>query len=362
MAFGLSKILSSLKTPAATGPRKVVGIDFGSSSVKVVEIELRDDVLTLNTYGELQLGPYAEGGLGSVVSLNKDKRIEALVDIFRESGVTAKEAVFALPLVDSFVTIMSLPAKKDEDIATKVPIEARKYIPVPMNDVALEWTELPSQEEGEALTREILLAAIQNDGLAEMHELMNAVQMMQQPFEIELFSTVRATTREDDSALAIIDVGALMSKLYIVEGGYLRRIHRVRAGGSHVTESIADFAKVTFDEAENMKRNFDGTEENAADIKKIAGKVFDHSFQEFKRVIQQHEARTGKTLQRVVLTGGGSLFHDFASYAGYILDRQIESYNPFDKVAYPAFMEDTLTEISPSFVTALGAALRTFEL
>jgi cell division ATPase FtsA len=75
-----------------------------------------------------------------------------------------------------------------------------------------------------------------------------------------------------------------------------------------------------------------------------------------------HEARSGTHIDRVVLTGGSSLFHDFSSYAGYVLDREVVLGNPFTKVAYPAFMEDKLKEIGPIFATAVGAALRTFEL
>jgi type IV pilus assembly protein PilM len=361
MVFGLKNIFTSLKGNTTIRPTKVVGIDFGSSSVKVVEINLREDVLALSTYGELQLGPYAESGLGSAVKLPVEKRIQALVDIMRESGVDTKDGVMALPLSDSFVTVMSLTAKKEENISTRVPVEARKYIPVPLNDIKLEWSEIPQGENEQALTREVLLAAIQNEAFADMKTLLNAVQMATQPFEIELFSTLRATTRDTDESIAVIDVGAQMSKLYIAQEGFLRRIHRVRAGGMHATEALAKDLGISFEDAENKKRNYTANGKDSVEIKKVMSNAFDRPFQEFKRVIMQHEARTGKPITRVVLTGGSALFYDFASYASYMLDRETELTNPFSKVAYPAFMEDQLKSIGPIFATAVGAALRTFE-
>jgi type IV pilus assembly protein PilM len=361
MAIDLKNIFSSLKKGAEARPSKVVGIDFGTSSVKVVEVELRDAVLALTTYGELQTGPYVGASLGSVSVLPAEKRIEALVDIMREAGVEAKSGALALPLAQSFVTVMELSAKKGEDITPRVPVEARKYIPVPITDVVLEWTEIPHDGEAEALSREILLAAIQNEGLSEMKALLGAVQMATQPFEIELFSTLRSLTKEDDTSLVVIDVGAHMSKLYISKDGFLRRIHRVRAGGVNATEAIAHVLSLSFEDAENAKRNYTPTHPSAQAIKQAYLSVFERPFQEFKRVISQYETRTGERVGRVVITGGSALFNDFILYTSYMLDHETELATPFNKIAYPAFMEDMLTEIGPIFAPALGAALRSFE-
>jgi type IV pilus assembly protein PilM len=364
MAFDLKKVFSALNSSAPSKPSKVLGIDFGSSSIKVVEVELKDQVLTLNTYGELQLGPYAETEMGRVVKLPVSKRTEALIDIMRESAISAKNGVLSLALADSFVTIMTLPADEKEDIAPRVPVEARKYIPVPLADVALEWSELPRSDEknkkGE--DREVLLAAIQNEALTEDRILMDSIQMVSQPSEIELFSTLRAVTATNDLTIAVIDVGAQMSKLYVAEEGFLRRIHRVRAGGAQATEGLSKLLSIPFVEAEDLKRNFTPNMPQAADVKKVMTSNFDRAFQEFKRVISQHELKTGVPVSRIVLTGGSAAFYDFAAYVSYAFDREVELANPFKKVAYPAFMEDTLKELGPTFATALGAALRPFEL
>jgi type IV pilus assembly protein PilM len=365
MSFDFKTIFSSLKKVPTLQTAKVVGIDFGSSSIKVVEIESKEGVLTLTTYGELQLAPYGEGqNLGSAVKLPLRKRVEAIVDVMRESGVTAKNAVLALPLADSFVTVMSLPAGATEDISPRVNVEARKYIPVPLTDVALEWSEIPQSEKdgAPALTREVLLVAIQNNALADMQSILNSIEMISKPSEIELFSTLRAVTSDTDTSLAVIDVGAQTSKLYVAEGGFLQRIHRVQTGGSSVTSAIANALKISFEDAENIKRNYEPTSQHAPVIKKTVTDTFERTLQEFKRVIGQHELRTGVPIARVTLTGGSSLFPEFRALASYALDREVTVSNPFTKIAYPAFMEDTLNDISPIFSVALGAALRQFEV
>lgn len=361
MNFDFKKVFSELKkSPIVQHPR-VVGIDFGSSSLKVVEVESRDGVITLTTYGELQLGPYGESSLGNSVKLTPEKRVEAIVDVLRESSVTAKDAVYAMQLGGSFVTIISLPAKENEDIAPRVNVEARKYIPVPIADVALEWSEIPQRDDASVASREVLLVAIQNESLTEMKSLLDSISMTSKPSEIEMFSTLRAVTREKDSSVAIIDIGASMSKLYIAQDGFLQRIHKVPKGGAYATERLAQELNVSFEAAENIKRNYPEQSEYAPVIKKIMSDTFERTFQEFQRAINQYELRTGSPVSRVTLTGGSALYAEFQSNASMVFSRDVETTNPFAKVAYPAFMEDTLKKIAPVFTVALGAALRTFE-
>ena len=331
MTFDFKKVFSSLQTKKVLPLSKVVGIDFGSSSVKVVELEKRDDVIALATYGELQLGPYGETGMGSAVKLPIQKRIEAVVDVLRESGVTAKDCVFALPLSDSFVTMMSLPANAEEDIAPRVTVEARKYIPIPINDVTLEWTEIPQVGEAEALSREVLLVAIQNQSLSDIKMVLDAIGMISKPAEIELFSVLRSATKETDTSIAVIDLGASVSKLYIAQGGFLRRLHRVQFGGAFATTSIATQLQISFDEAENLKRNYSPQHPSAEVVKKSVEQTFERSFQEFKRVIGQYELRSGTPVGRIVLTGGGAAFTGAQQYSTYVFDREVEIINPFTR-------------------------------
>jgi type IV pilus assembly protein PilM len=364
MAFALNKIFSQLKQlkkEPVVSVKGVTGIDFGASSVKIVDVQLLDEVLTLKTYGELQLGPYLQQDLGASVDLPIAKRIEALIDVIREAEAGARNGVLALPLSGSFVTIIPIEAKKQEDISSRVPVEARKYIPVPITDVQLEWTEVTAAQHQEGDPRDVLIAAIQNETITEMNALMSAIQLVSQPAEIEIFSALRALAKAEDTSIAIIDIGARTSKLYIANNGIVHRIHRVQVGGSNATAAIAARLNISFSDAEKKKRLYAPEDSNAEEIKKTMAQTFDRVFEEFKRVISQYEMHSGAPIPRIVLTGGASTFYDFLPYAQYHLDHAVERANPFTKVAYPAFLEDTIAEIGPLFSVALGAALRPFE-
>lgn len=360
----ISNIFSSFqeKQNASNG---VVGIDIGSSSMKVIELQERKGVITLTTYGEIQLGPYVGKNIGESVTLDSKQEQEALIDVIRESAVRARNAVFAMPLSSSFVTNVTINADPDADLTAMVRAEARKVIPASLSEVTLDWAEVEvSKTEAKANknnNRNILIAAIQNSALERFKVLMQFAGLNQPPTEIECFSTIRSLYSTDEQNIAIIDIGAVSSKLYIIRKGLLMRMYRIRAGGSIATKEIAEALKVNFETAEEIKFAADKNASNFTELKRAHNASYDRPFREFNQVLREYEQRMGVTFNSVYLSGGGSLFPGTDSHLKSVLNRPIIMSNPFSKVAYPAFMEDTIRAIGPSFTVALGAAMRVFE-
>lgn len=357
----LSKIFSSFGTSQRSRTNRAVGIDIGSSSVKVVELEERENILTLTTYGETQLGPYGGKSVGESVIFDAQKEQQALVDVFRESAVKAERAVLAIPLSSSFVTIMSLEGAPEEDLEPRIRVEARKYIPTQISEVTLDWAEVASGAGEGSQTRDILVAAIQNDALKRFGALTEFVGLPQSPSEIECFSAIRALSSDSEEHTAIIDVGAVSTKLYIVRQGLLQRMHRHRAGGSLATKRMAEVLENTFDEAEIIKRTITPNTPKYADIERAHRSIYERALGEFRHVIDDYEKDQGIQLSKIYLSGGGALFPSFPAQVGEVLQKNITLASPFAKVAYPAFMEDLTRIIGPGFTVALGAALRAFD-
>lgn len=360
---GLKDIFSSLQ--AGGSPSKVVGIDIGSSSIKVVELEDKAGVVTLSTYGEIQLGPYAAKQIGESVTLDAKQEQEALVDVIRESAVTARAAVFAMPLSSSFVTNVSIEADADADLSSLVRIEARKVIPASLSEVTLDWAEVEvtkaEAEQNDTSRRNVLIAAIQNSALERFKVLMQFAGLTEPPTEIECFSTIRGLYGNGEKDIAIIDIGSSSAKLYIARKGLLMRMHRLRAGGAIATQRIADVLEIDFEAAEELKYHADPTDARFPDVKRAHHSSYDRAFREFRQVLREYERKTGVEFEQVYLTGGGALFPGTDALLKEAMQKEVVCANPFTKVAYPAFMEDAMRTIGPSFTVALGAALRSFE-
>lgn len=356
----LSAFLSSL-SPNGGDANRVVGVDIGSSSIKVVEVHNNDNVLTLSTYGELQLGPYANQSVGEATILDQKQEQQAFVDILRESAIKAKSAVFAMPLSSSFVTTIHFEAEPSADLSPRVRIEARKYIPVPITEVTLDWAEIGSEADRKKKQRDVLVAAIQNDALARFKVLMQFGNLGQPPTEIECFSGIRAAYNQEEKHIAVIDIGATSSKMYVAKNGLLQRMHRVRAGGALATKRILEANEISFEAAEMRKRSVTREDKEFYDIQRAHNSVYERPFLEFRQVIKEYEEMVGAPLAAVYLAGGGALFPTMKQFVADTLSQEVRFVNPFTKVAYPAFMEDVISELGPTFHIALGAALRSFE-
>lgn len=363
-----SKIFSlNKKDKQITKPSRVVGIDMGSSAIKVVELEERSGIVTLVNYGELQTAPYAERSVGESVTLDPSSTQEALLELYQAAAIKAKSAVFAMPLSSSFVTVINLPVgpDDDDDLSARIRVEARKYIPLPMNKVTLDWLDLgilqSSESDSEIVEKEILVAAIQNTALQQSKEILDMAGFHNTPTEIECFSTIRAMYKENLDYSAVIDIGAVYSKLYILKNGVIQRIHRARGGGALATAQFAAEKDITFVKAEDIKKLLDPKNEDYISYKKNYHKQLERVMKEFAKVISDYQKTTNSNISLVELTGGGALFPKLTSYISDSLQIQTILSTPFNQVAYPAFMEDTLNNIGPTFTVALGAALRTFE-
>jgi Tfp pilus assembly PilM family ATPase len=119
--------------------------------------------------------------------------------------------------------------------------------------------------------------------------------------------------------------------------------------------------QLSFADAEALKRSVTPTDADYGWVQKLSHVTFGRTIKEFHQVIEEYQTRSGFEVTDVIITGGGAVGFGIDALISQELGRKVTITNPFSKVAYPAFMEDTLTVIGPIFAPALGAALRQFE-
>jgi type IV pilus assembly protein PilM len=141
------KILDSFSSMGVSSSESALGIDIGTSAIKIVEIKKKNGKAMLETYGAISLGPYQDLKSGAVTNLTEDKIIQALKEVLKQSGTTNKNVALSVPVQSSLIFEMDLPVNVTEkDVAAIVTTEARKYIPVPINEVTLDYFEIPKKE------------------------------------------------------------------------------------------------------------------------------------------------------------------------------------------------------------------------
>ncbi|HEY4473981.1 MAG TPA: type IV pilus assembly protein PilM [Candidatus Paceibacterota bacterium] len=368
MAFSLgslAEVFSKLtRSFTAKSGKSVIGIDIGLSSIKVVQVSEQKGGAVLETYGELALGPYANAEVGQAVNLPAEKISEALVDLFREANITSRTGGVAIPLSASLITVITLPTRNESDLASMIPIEARKYIPVPVSEVSLDWFVIPETERKflranasgrPSNSTDALLVAIRNDTLTKFSAVMKAAAVTAQFYEVEPFSMARVAYEHTTSPAMLIDLGASSTRIYIVEFGIIEVSHTVNRGAQDLTLALERSGGITFAEAESQKRTR-GAIGNEAGIAAL-----EFIFSEARRIFLTYQRKEGKSVSHVVLVGGGAGLKGITEIASKFFDARVSLGSPFDKVATPVFIGDVLKSAGPSFSSAIGLALRALQ-
>lgn len=355
----------------------VLGIDIGSSSIKVVQIRRRAGQAVLETYGELALGPYAGFEIGRATHLGADKLSEALNDVLRESNSTTKKCGIAIPLTSSLVSLIEMPSVPSSQLAQMIPLEARKYIPVPVSEITLDWWVIPPDESKNPSPQivgaqpgspaympitpkiDVLVVAIHNEAINKYQDIVRKTGVDSSFFEIEIFSTMRATLEEENATCMIFDFGAASTKLYIIDRGVVRTSHTINRGSQDITLAMSRALNVPIADAEDIKRNFGlNYKSDGANVPQVMSASLNFIFSEANRVLLSFEKRYNKPISSVILTGGGVNLKGFYEMAQSSFQTPVILANPFAKLQAPAFLDPVLKGAGPEFAVAIGVALR----
>ena len=368
----IPRVFSFLKR----GKHSVVGIDIGSSAVKVVQVRQEKGVAVLETYGSLAIGPYVENTeIGQHANVGEEVLHTVLSALLQEAKITASLACVSIPFHSSLISLIEVPALSDEKIAQTIPFEAKRYIPVPLEDVSLDWFVVPQAllrrddapifeddiaPVAESEKRKVLLIAIHNHELIKHKNILGKTNLNTQYFEIEIFSTLRSSVYDGGLPVIIIDIGARSTKLYVVEHGIILRSFFVNQGGQNISQAIARAEDISFKEAEHKKREFGFTIEDK-EVRHAMSLIIDEIFTEANNAIVDFEQRYRQAISKIVLTGGGASMKGLLEEVKAKTKISVEIANPFSRLRHPALLSETLKESGSEFSVAVGAALRALE-
>jgi len=371
MSFFTSNIFSQQDS-------SVIGIDIGSSSLKVVQIKKERGKAILQTYGELGLGPYNKLAIGQIATLAPDQYASVILDLLKEANISSIKGGISIPLKLSLISIIDIPKVDPKDERNVIELEARKYIPVAISEVTLDYSVIPqiddslefiesdnnklSQEEQLRKRQKVLLVAIHNQVLSNYSRIVQESKLAIDFFEVEAFATARGSLSGERSPVMIIDMGASSVKIYIIDNGMLLSSHTVNRGGQDISFSISKGLGVPFDHAEHLKRSLGKTiiaEEDK--IRELVNMHTEYVMSEIKTVLSMFQKNKDATISKMILTGGGSMLDGFADKLSKNFSCEIQYAQPFSKLESPVSLQETLRTTGTTFATAIGLALRALQ-
>lgn len=352
-------------------PKSFLGIDIGTSAIKVVELSKKGQNRELRNYGEiktssLQRSPFRTIERDTLVLSNREIA-RAILAIIKEAGIETREVNFSIPDFSSFFTSFELPPMTEKELPMAVKYEARSHIPLPLSEITLDWSVIQGEiSEKTKKPLKVLVVAIPNDVINQYQEVASLSNLELKSLEAEAFALTRSLIKKDETknkVISVIDIGARSTTCNIIENGVLKSSHSFNISGNELTASLSRAFKISYEAADELKES-QGlliSQEFERNSREILLPLVDSILVEIKKMFQSFYEQEGKGIEKVILAGGTAWLPGLKEYFSQELKKEVEVAQPFLGMIYPPILEERLKEMGPTYAIAVGLALKGLE-
>lgn len=358
-----------------------VGLDIGSSSVKVVQLK------TGGASPELKAAGLAEISPDAMEAVEEDVR-DALVSetirrLLKETKVGTKNVVTSISGEALIVRPVKLPFMSPEELDGMVPLEAEQYIPLPMDEVVLDYHVI-GESVGESQRKlDVFLVAAKQEHVERHLSLVQGAGLVPKLIDVDAFACGNTFVLNDDSpaeeTVMLISIGAARTSVDIVETREVKLTRDIGIGGTDFTKEIQREFNLSLGQAEELKKqqgaivmesedvslsSLAAHDDRSMRISECINPVLNKLLAEIRRMTDFYETSGGqKAINRIVLTGGGSRLANLDRYFSDKLGVAVDILNPFHKVRMTGkgLDAEVLKTQASYFSVAMGLALRAFD-
>lgn len=352
-----------------------LGIDFGTSAIKIVEISYKNQQVFLENYGAIDLswaGYGEKNGEEMIKASSYEKKINDLLKKLIERMKLSKGSLsyVSIPGFSGLITIIELPEMSSEELTKAIQFEAHKYIPGSLDDVAMSWEVIHRADTGKKLIKtgnanedksmRILLVAAPKREIERYDRFVSDTSLKVGAIELETFSIARALVGEDPGVFLLIDMGYRATNIILYEKGIVIANRNIDAGGNEITLAISESMGISKQRAESLKKS----EKDLINSREsgIAVPVLEFVAGEAKRIIETYKMKnTGARIDGVILSGGVSKMRGIEQYFTNVLGIRAVMGNPWRRVGVEDEASILVKELGASFTVSLGLALRGVE-
>lgn len=361
----------------STKTQDFLGVDMGTSGIKIVQLRNEKGVAKLVTYGMSEVNSDI---IRNKTVANINIIASNLSELVKKAGVSNRDCSAALPIFSVFNSVVSLPLMSKNDMDSAVKWEAKKFIPLPIEDMILDWkvienvkevdTKSPTQNNNQRPEKDlittkskftrVLLTAAPKSLVSVYMEIFKKAQLNLISLEVESFAIARSLIDNNIGNVMMIDIGSATTDVCVVEAGLPVLNRSIEVGGNLITESIARSLNISIERAEQFKQDFGlatNYDEGISIPKKIE-ETLSPMINEIKYVLDLYKRQGNSKIDSIVISGGSSCLPNLVDYLKTILNSSVYIGDTWHKVTYPKELEPILDEIGPKFSVAVGLALR----
>lgn len=353
-----------------------VGVDLGVSGIKLVQLLNERGRARLVTYASADY-PAAPGDRSYVQQV--DAAAALLKKMVQKARVTTHVAIAALPISSIFSSIISVPAGSEKELKEAVHWQAKKLIPLPLEEIALDAKPLDGEQKAaptdpkagaapKKQVQRVLLTGAPNVLVNAYVRILGGAGLEPLALETEALAQIRSLVGHDRSTVLLLDVGALRTNLTVVEKGIPFLSRSIASGGVAMTQQVAKTLGIPYTQAETMKKDvasltqFAPTGDLAPMLQSLLKPILDEL--KYSMNLYQGQVDTNgqpKRIEKIILTGGSSLLPHFAAFLTETLNVNTYVGDPWARIVYPEDLRPILEGIGPRFSVAVGCAMRDIE-
>lgn len=334
-----------------------VGIDFGTHSVKAVELAN----ITSQHPKLVNLGSQATptGVINSENRQDQERLADVLKKLYSASGISNKTTVMALPEFSVFTRFLEFPGVKEEELKDSIYYEAKQYIPMPLSEVQLSYVPIGFNAERNA--HKVLIVAAPRKVVDIYINIAMIAGLDLVAIETESVAMGRAMYRSTGQKdLVMLDFGANSTDMSILVNGNLVFSQSIAIGSDSLTQAIVNKFNFEYQRAEEFKRNY-GVVENILEgkIAAVLSPIVESIMIEVRRGVEFYKTRSLSSAPlNYVLNGDGALLPGLTEFVAKSLGGNVFIAVPWNNIVVDNKFKDIIAKGGPSYSVAIGLALK----
>lgn len=342
------------------GGKGCIGLDIGSSYLKVVQLKEKRARYELETFDLLPLAPelIVEGSI-----IDSLRLIESIKELIKKAKVKAKNAAIGISgHAAVIIRRISVSEMTEEELEESKYFEAEQYVPFDVEECSIDFQILgPSEEAGQM---EVLLVAVKKDIINEYTAVVKEAGLV--PVVVDVNALAIANMYEINYEIepgrnvALVDIGASTINLNVLKGGLSVFTRDSSTGGNLYTDVLRKEFGLNYEDAERLKRGEQVEGVSPEDALRVMESASDELGNEVARSIDYFRSTAyHEEIGEVIMSGGGAMLKDFPRLLSEKTALEVRVAEPFRNIHIPkkfdiAFMEEN----APMAAVAVGLALR----
>lgn len=348
-------------------PPVLLGLDISSTTVKLLELSCSNGHYKVES---MAIEPLPDDAVSEKNIQDPEAVGESIQKAVKKSGSKIKNAAVAVAgsaVITKVITMPANLAEKDSELESQIEIEADQYIPYPLEEINLDFEVIgPSEDNPETI--DVLLAASRSENIEMRTTALELGGLKPKIVDVEAYAIEKASTLiadqieegEDNRIIAVVDIGATMTSLNVIEDGHLIYTREQSFGGKQLTEEIMRRYGLSYEEAGRLKKA-GGLPDNY--IPEVLEPFKETIAQQVGRFLQFfYTAGQHNNVSLIALAGGCASIPGIDELIESQLETRTVIANPFANMSLSSKVNpQSLSNDAPSLMIACGLAMRSFD-